>query len=144
VILKSFLPAGALVLVVFAIGSLPPLLYASRFDLLSAFHPGPLISELLAYAVLFTGLYFYSAPSNPKLCHGGIFGAGVGLLVLIPELASFTSTVRGMSESVGSIGFLFWAPYVLGIAFWYISVWAAAGATAAWAIRRFDQREPSA
>jgi hypothetical protein len=144
VILKSFLPASVLVLVVFAIGSLPPLLYATKFELLSAFHPGPWISELLAYTVLFTGLYFYAKPTNPQLRHGGIFGASVGLLVLVPELVSFTSATRAISESAGSSGFLFWAPYVLGIAFWYIFVWAAAGTTAAWAIRRFDQREPSA
>ena len=119
---------------VFAVGAVPPLLYASTFELREQFRPALWAPELVGYAVLLSGLYLFCGPTQRPLLKGAGLGVLAGLLVSLPEQLSVRAAVATISEVS------LWLPIFLVVELWYITVWGIAGTAVAWAAHRLSRR----
>ena len=148
VILKKLVLGSAAAFFVFAVGSVPPLIYASTLQLMDRFNPGSGVSELVGHSILLAGLYLFSFPVPGRLGHGAVFGALVGLLVSLSELVSFFRSLAAIGSAAATpenpTQLQLWLPIFLAIVLWYVAVWGLAGVAVAWANSKLSDRKAAA
>jgi hypothetical protein len=128
-IVKKLALGSACAMLVFAIGAVPPLLYAARYELYSQFNPKPWLPDLALSAILLTLLFLFLRPSRRAIFRGGAFGALAGLLASVPKQVGTLSAASMIADSS------LWFSLFVVVEAWYVTVWGAAGAAIAWAFR---------
>lgn len=119
---------------VFSVGAVLPLLYATTFELREQFRPSLWTPELLGSAVLLCGLYLFCGPTGRPLLQGAGLGVLAGLLVSLPK--QITLSVAAATISDVSV----WLPVILIVELWYAAVWGLAGVAVAWTAGRLSRR----